>query len=127
MGHYAQVDENDIVVNVIVADQEFIDSLPNKDQFIKTSYNTRGGVHYITDTDTPSPDQSKALRKNFAGIGHTYRRDLDMFVPPKPFPSWVLDFETGTWKSPVPKVPGKESLPQYWSESNQEWILINNE
>ena len=75
MGHYAKV-IGDTVVQVIVAKQDFIDTLPDKNMWIKTSYNTHGGVHYTQDENnrrsTPSSDQSKALRKNYAGIGMTY-------------------------------------------------------
>ena len=102
MSHYAKV-QNGLVTQVIVAEAEFfdtfIDSSPG--EWIQTSYNTRGGVHYNAATGEPSADQSKALRKNYAGIGFTYSRQLDAFIPPKPFSSWVLDEETCLWNAPV--------------------------
>jgi hypothetical protein len=104
MGHYAKVMGN-IVVDVIVAKQDFIDSLEQDDavQWVKTSYNTRGSVHYEPDSNTPSADQSKALRANFASIGDTYDPERDVFIPKMPFLTWKLDEETFTWYPPQPR------------------------
>ena len=83
MAHYAKI-KNGKVTKVIVAESDFINSFidgqPGK--WIQTSYNTRGGVHYDPDTGLASSDQSKALRKNFAGIGYTYDLGKDAFIPP---------------------------------------------
>jgi hypothetical protein len=123
MGHFAKV-LNGNVVNVIVAEPEFfetfIDTSPG--EWIQTSYNTYGGVHYDPETREPSVDQSKALRKNYAGIGFTYDRELDAFIPPKPiFDSWVLNEETCLWEAPVPyPTDGQE---YYWNEELLEWAL----
>ena len=122
MAHFAKV-ENGIVTDVIVAKQEFIDSLPDSNKWVKTSFNTKGGVHYEENSDTPSKDQSKALRKNFAGIGYTYDNKRDAFIPEKPFPSWLLDEETCNWTPP-------KELPKdgryYWDESKQEWVKVGD-
>ena len=87
MSHFAKVLDGK-VINVIVAEPEFfdtfIDSSPG--QWIQASYNTWGGVHYKPNSNTPSEDQSKALRKNFAGIGFTYDSIRDAFIPPRPHP-----------------------------------------
>jgi hypothetical protein len=118
MAHFAKV-ENGIVTDVIVATQDYIDTLQEKDKWIKTSYNTRAGVYYETNSDTPAKDQSKCLRKNFAGIDYSYDKNRDAFIPPKPFDSWLLDEETCNW------VPPKE-LPKdgryYWDETKLEWV-----
>ena len=102
MGHFAKV-SNGKVTKVIVAEADFfnnfVDDSPG--QWIQTSYNTRGGVHYQPNTNEPSEDQSKALRKNYAGIGYTYDSAKDAFIPPKPFNSWTLNEDTCLWDSPV--------------------------
>jgi hypothetical protein len=94
-----------IVDDVIVAEQSFIDSgavgYPNL--WWETSYNTRGNVYYIPDTDTPDPDQSKALRANYAGLGYTLDTNIvqdgviGVFYAPDPGPGWVLDTNTWLW------------------------------
>lgn len=95
MAHYAKI-ENNIVVNVIVADADVITMFDGK--WIQTSYNTLGGVHYDRETGQPSVDQSKALRKNYAGIGYTYDEELDAFIPPKPdWGVWELNIDTCQW------------------------------
>ena len=101
MGHYAKI-KNGLVTQVIVANEKFINSvLFQKNEWIKTSYNTKGGVHYDLNTNEPSEDQSKALRKNYAGIGYTYDSTRDAFIPPKPFNSWTLNEDTCLWDSPI--------------------------
>jgi hypothetical protein len=93
MSHFAKI-ENNIVTQVIVAEQDFIDTgiLGDPSQWIQTSYNTRGGVHL--NGGTP-------LRKNYAGIGYTYDSVLDAFIPPKPHASWLLNEDTCQWHPPV--------------------------
>jgi hypothetical protein len=97
MGHYAKV-ENNIVTNVIVAQKDFIDTLPDKNQWVKTSYNTYGGIHY--DPETRQPDGGVPLRKNYAGIGYYYDLKRDAFIPPMPDEegTWVLNEETCLWE-----------------------------
>lgn len=121
MGHFAKVN-NGIVEQVIVAEPEFfqtfVDSSPG--EWIQTSYNTRGGVHYQPDSNEPSADQTKALRKNYAGIGFTYDRTRDAFIPPKPYASWVLNEASCLWDSPVPyPTDGKRYR---WDEATTSWI-----
>jgi hypothetical protein len=120
MAHFAKI-ENDTVVQVIVAEQDFINKLDG--EWIQTSYNTRGGVHYNPNTGLPSSDQSKALRKNYAGIGFIYDRDNDMFITPKPYESWLLNLETGDWDSPIP-YPDDGQI-YYWNESILNWELVD--
>ena len=120
MGHFAKV-SNGIVTRVIVAEADFfnnfVDDSPG--QWIQTSYNTRGGVHYQPNTNEPSEDQSKALRKNYAGIGYTYDSTRDAFIPPQPFNSWTLDEDTCLWDSPVP-YPTDGKLYK-WNEEILNW------
>ena len=127
MAHYAKVLEG-IVETVIVAEPEFfnnfVDDSPGK--WIQTSYNTRGGVHYEPNSNTPSSDQSKALRKNYAGIGYTYDKTRNAFIPPQQFPSWTLNETTCLWDPPMPQPSdGKaylwdESL--YQSDNTKGWV-----
>ena len=124
MGHYAKV-VNGKVAQVIVAEPEFfetfVDSSPG--EWIQTSYNTRGGVHYNSGTNTPSDDQANALRKNYAGIEFTYDREKDAFIPPQPYSSWILNEDTCLWESPIPYPIDGESYK--WSEDTQQWIADN--
>ena len=126
MGHYAKV-KNGVVVDVIVAEPEFfenfVDSSPG--QWIQTSYNTRGGVHYQPDSNEPSVDQSKALRKNYAGVGYAYDEKLDAFIPPQVYQSWTLNEETCLWEPPAP-YPADGKVYS-WDETTQQWILIKQE
>lgn len=120
MGHFAKVVDGK-VTQVIVAEPEFfqtfVDSSPG--QWLQTSYNTRGGVHYQADSNTPSADQSKALRKNYAGIGYTYDAVKDAFIPPQPFASWTLNDTTCLWEAPV-AMP-TDGKPYQWDEATTSW------
>ena len=100
MSHFAKVTDGK-VTQVIVAEKEFfdtyVDSTPG--EWIQTSYNTRGGVHYGQDGN---PDGGVALRGNYAGIGYTYDRANDVFYAPQPGAEWVLNKTTWTWENPNP-------------------------
>jgi hypothetical protein len=121
MSHYAKVLDGK-VIQVIVAEAEFfesfIDSSPGT--WIQTSYNTRGNVHYSTETGEPSADQSKALRGNYAGIGFTYDHTNDVFYPPRPFPSWTLNETTWLWEAPV--AYPEDGKHYAWDESTLTWV-----
>lgn len=97
MAHFARINVQGKVDRVIVAEQSFIDTLPDSAMWVQTSYNTRGGIHYDPMTGIPSADQSKALRKNYAGAGYSYDAQRDAFIPPKPHADAVLDESTCTW------------------------------
>jgi hypothetical protein len=105
MSHFAQLDENNIVIFVTVGREEDDGKEAELcertgDIYKQTSYNTAGGIYYDPETREPAADQSKAFRKNYAGIGFYYDEVLDAFIPPKPFDSCVLDEETCTWLAP---------------------------
>ena len=119
MAHFALI-ENNIVVKVIVAEQDYIDTIEGT--WVQTSYNTRGGIHYIPDTNTPSEDQSKALRKNYAGLGYIYDADRDAFYSNQPFPSWTLDEDSCLWEAPVPHP--NDGKAYMWNESASKWTEI---
>ena len=126
MAHFAKV-TNGIVEQVIVAEPEFfetfVDSSPG--EWIQTSYNTRGGVHYNPETGEPSADQTKALRKNYAGIGYTYDAQRDAFIPPKPYTSWLLNEDTCLWEPPMPYP--SEGGPYMWNDDTESWDQISQE
>ena len=120
MAHYAKV-VNEVVTKVIVAEAEFfnnfVDSSPG--DWIQTSYNTRGGIHYDPNTGQPSADQSKALRKNYAASGYTYDQSRDAFIPPKPFLSWILNETSCLWEAPV-AMPTDGKMYN-WDEDSGSW------
>ena len=119
MAHFAKV-ENDIVTQVLVVP----DSQENRGNeylsvdlglggnWYKTSYNTQGGVHLLGGTP---------YRKNYAGIGYTYDRNRQAFIPPKPFGSWILHEETCLWDAPVAYPTDGELY--VWDEGTTSWVL----
>lgn len=132
MAHYVILNENNIVINAHVGRDEddiFLDNngLPiNWEVYYgakRTSYNTRGGIHYNPITNQPSEDQSKAFRKNYAGIGFTYDEQRDAFIPPKSYPSWVLNEDTCLWESPIP-YPNDGNY-YMWDEETLSWVIYN--
>ena len=116
MSHFAKVCDG-IVTQVIVAEPEFfttfVDSSPG--EWIQTSYNTRGGVHALGGTP---------LRKNYAGIGYTYDRVRDAFIPPKPYASWTLNEDTCLWDAPV--AYPDDGKRYTWDEATTNWVEVNN-
>ena len=121
MSHFAKVVEG-IVTQVIVAELDFEGIVNDRTagEWVQTSYNTRGGVHFQANSNIPSLDQSKALRKNYAGIGYTYDKDRDAFIPPKPYPSWIMNEQTCLWECPVPP-PNDNSSMHFWNEELHLW------
>jgi hypothetical protein len=123
MAHYAKV-ENGIVTQVIVAEQEFINSgyVGEPTDWVQTSYNTRGNLHYGQDGQ---PDGGIALRGNYAGIGYTYDATNDVFYAPQPYPSWILNNTTWIWEAPSP-MPTDGKIYK-WDEPTLGWIEIIQE
>lgn len=118
MGHFAKVVDGK-VVQVIVAEPEFFDTFVDSSPgtWIQTSYNTRGGVHYLPNSNEPSGQP--ALRGNYAGIGYTYDQANDVFYAPQPYPSWTLNNTTWTWEAPV-AYPTDGKL-YTWDEATTSW------
>ena len=114
MAHFAKVVDGK-VSQVIVAEKEFFDTFVDSSpgEWIQTSYNTHGGVH--KNGGTP-------LRKNYAGIGFTYDRTKDAFIPPQPFASWVLDEQTCLWNAPV-AMPTDGKFYN-WDEATTSWVEV---
>ena len=133
MAHYAFIDENLVVIEVIPGRNEYeiVDGVSDWEAHygnfrgqvcVRTSYNTRGGVHY-TDGE-PSEDQSQAFRFNYAGIGFTYDADRDAFIPPQPYASWVLDEDTCLWVAPI-AYPAEGV--HVWDEQAGDWVEVTDE
>lgn len=113
LSHFAHV-TNGIVDNVIVIEKEVLDlgHWGDPSEWIQTSYNTQGGKHILGGVP---------LRKNYAGVGFSYDAQRDAFIPPKPFPSWVLDEETCLWNAPTP-MPVVEGKMFVWDEPTTAWV-----
>jgi len=133
MAHFAKVNTDNLVTNVIVAEQNFIDKYDDGEpgRWVKTSYNIRGGIYYDPETMEPVEDQSVIdddegrKRKNYAGIGDTYDEEREVFLPPKPFLSWILNETTWDWEAPTP-VPD-DGKNYEWNEENQKWVEVSLE
>lgn len=124
MAHYAFLDDNNVVTEVIVGrdEDEVVDGITDWEAYygelrsqrcVRTSYNTHGGVHEVGGTP---------FRKNYAGIDFTYDESRDAFIPPQPYPSWVLNEETCFWDAPVPYPD--DGLEYHWDEDTVSWVQI---
>lgn len=130
MAHYAFLNNNNMVTEVIVGKDEGSEDTDWEQQYgkfrsqpcLRTSYNTRGGIYYDPTSGQPHADQTRAFRKNYAGIGYTYDPQRDAFIPPKPFESWLLDEFSCLWMAPIPYP--SDGLDYYWDESTQSWKAI---
>ena len=114
MSHFARV-ENGIVTQVIVADEEFINTgaLGDPTGWVQTSYRTIGNQH----------PEDRPLRGNYAGIGYTYDNANDVFIAPKPFNSWVLNRSSWLWEPPV-AMPTDGKMYN-WDEATLAWVEVN--
>lgn len=130
MAHYAKVKDG-VVTQVIVAEPEFFDTFVDNEpgEWIQTSYNTRGGQHY--DPETGEVDDGVALRKNYAGIGFTYDRDRDAFIPPQPFASWTLNDDSCLWECPVAYPDDGEMYTwdedAYQADNTTGWVQVTED
>jgi hypothetical protein len=109
MSHFAKV-ENGIVTQVIVAEQDVIDSGLFGTGWVQTSYNTRGGQH----------PEGRPLRKNYAGVGYTYDVARDAFISPQPYASWILNDATCLWEAPTPEPMDDKRYT--WDEASLSWV-----
>lgn len=124
IGLNGKVIEVQSVVNEVLHDSNGVEQEVNGIDFLtkltgwsiwkQTSYNTIGGVHKLGSTP---------FRKNFAGIGYTYDEDRDAFIPPKPYPSWLLNEDTCLWEAPVAYPDDGQRYT--WNETNQTWDLVS--
>jgi hypothetical protein len=126
MAHYAFLDKNNIVTEVItgVDENELIEGVSPETWYgnfrgqtcKRTSYNTIAAAHL--NGGTP-------FRKNYAGVGYVYDEDFDAFIAPQPYPSWKLNYTTYSWEAPVPEPDVTEDTWWKWSEYNKEWIAMD--
>ena len=116
MAHYAYLDENNVVINVIVGrdEDDLVEGVTDWEEYYgakRCSYNTSAGEH---------PEGSnKAFRKNFPSVGYTYDVEKDAFIPPQPYPSWTLNEQSCVWEPPVP-YPDEQKIYD-WNEETQSW------
>ena len=124
MSHFAELDSNDVVLRIIVIEQDVLNSghWGDPSLFEQTSFNTRGGIYYTPNSNTPDPDQSKAFRKNFANKDFKFDRVRDAFIPPQDFPSWNLNEFSCLWEAPTPMPT--DGKPYAWNESTLSWDEI---
>lgn len=121
MAHYAFINENNIVIEVIVGKDEGEDGIDWETWYgefrgmtcKRTSYNTQGGQH---------SQGGVPFRKNYAGVGYTYDPIRDAFIPPKTYPSWILNEDTCLWESPIP-FPN-DGNPYIWNEETLSWEIL---
>ena len=124
MAHYAFLDKNNIVTEVIVGREEddLVDGVSSWEEHygefrgqrcLRTSYNTFGGQH---------SSGGQPFRGNYAGIGYFYSEELDAFIPSKPFESWVLNETTYLWEAPIPRPTDGEDY--FWDEASKSWVLV---
>ena len=127
MAHFASLDENNIVTQVIVVDNRDITDphTGQEDEILGIAFCKKllGGNWVQT-------SYNNNFRVRYAGIGYSYNKDLDAFIPPSPFPSWVLNSETADWESPIGPAPEfteeeQEAFANYvWNEETTEWDLV---
>ena len=125
MAYYAFLDENNIVTEVItgIDETELIEGLDTETWYgnfrgqvcKRTSYNTLGNEHL---------NEGIPFRGNYAGIGYTYDKSFDVFIAPKPFFSWKLNYTSYQWQAPTPMPNNIDQHAWVWSEINQEWISV---
>jgi len=126
MAHYAQIINNK-VVNVIVLQDDDLKTLEilkkvEKGQWIQTSYNSKGGIHYLPDSNIPSGKDH--LRYNYAIVGSVYDSEIDAFyLPEGPFPSWILNKKTYQWEAPI-SMPIDVVITGMWDEGTKSWETV---
>lgn len=128
MAHFAEIDENNVVLRIVVIDnsnedqgEEYCQQLTGStNRWLKTSYNTVNGEHRLGGTP---------FRKHYAVVGFTYDAVRDAFVPPQPYPSWILNEDTCTWEAPVTRPElewGTVGLSTHWDEKNGCWKILQD-
>ena len=121
MASFAKLNDKNIVIDGIALDNETVDNLPFPES-------EPVGVAFLTEwsggyTNWKQTSYTASFRKNYAGIGFSYDQNLDAFIPPKPYPSWLLNTNTCQWQAPVP-YPNDGNL-YIWDEATQSWVMEN--
>lgn len=120
MAHFAELDENNLVLNVYTVANDALDPENEEASGIEFLTSWSGGI-----TRWKQTSYNGTIRKNYAGIGYFYDEDLDAFIPPKPYPSWILDENLAQWIPPKPRPD--DDLIYFWNESDQEWEVYVSE
>ena len=120
MAHFAKLDNNNVVLEVLVVDNKTLENLLYPQSEGK-------GIVFLADwsdgyTNWKQTSYNANFRKNYAGIGFTYDPVLDAFVPPKPYPSWLLNTNTAQWGAPIPYP--NDGKWYRWDEETQSWVEI---
>jgi hypothetical protein len=120
MAHFAKLDNQGIVVEINVVSNDALNNLPYPES-------EPVGVQFLTEwsggySNWKQTSYNANFRKNYAGVGYTYDQSIDAFVPPKPYPSWLLDTNTASWQAPVPYP--NDGKNYYWNEETQQWVEI---
>jgi hypothetical protein len=130
MAHFARLDENNFILEVYpITDSNCLDSNGNESEEVGINYCQQFfNKVYGSNTKWKQTSYNRKIRKNYAGIGYFYSEELDAFIPPKPYPSWILNTEICDWDSPIPQPKlteeQKESRSYYdWNEETEEWEL----
>ena len=120
MAHFAKIENNEVTQVIVVANKDTADANGVEKEYIGAAFCEKlfGGTWKQT-------SYNGTIRKNYAGIGYTYNADIDAFVPPKPFASWVLNNETAQWEAPVP-MPEDDNKYQ-WDEETLSWKIVDTE
>ena len=125
MAHFAKLDQNNVVIEVNVVNNSDVQNLPfPESEQVGIDFLTAWSGGYANWKQT---SYNASFRKNYAGLGYDYREDIDAFVPPKPFASWLLNEDTAQWVAPV-DFPADASIEkQYkWDEDNQQWVEVTD-
>ena len=125
MAHFVKLNENNTVVEVIVVNNEVITDENGTE-------NEQLGIDFCKqlfgeDTKWIQASYNGNFRKRYPGLGDTYNQDLDAFIAPSPYPSWILNSETCDWESPIPKPDVSENQVALWSEETQEWVAVDKQ
>jgi hypothetical protein len=122
MAHFAKLDDNNIVLDINCVSNDTINNLPfPESESIGIAFLTEWSGGYANWKQT---SYNTSFRKHYAGIGYTYDNQRDAFIPPKPFPSWVLNEQTCNWEAPIPYPDDDKRY--MWDETTKNWVEANN-
>jgi hypothetical protein len=119
MAHFAKLDDNNNVIDVVVVNNDALDSNNEEASGIEFLIEWSGGHRNWKQTS-----YNESIRANYAGVGYKYNPEFDVFIAPQPLPSWKLDYTTYKWEAPVAKPDSIEGFRWAWSEYNKEWIQV---
>ena len=124
MAHFAQLDENNIVLQVVsIENSEIVDEQNVEQESLGVAFCQ---TLFGSDTQWKQTSYNRNFRKNYAGIGFKYDSARDAFIAPQPFPSWVLNESDCSWRSPVDLPSDYDEVIYNWDEDNQAWVLQDN-